>query len=325
MDSQGVTRSAGLEHRRPLDEPALHRTLLRMRRAESPPWLHLEVARRMAERLPIIKLKPRVVLDWSARLGGGRRALESAYAADPARPNIVAVEPVPAAPGQHDTGVAGLGYMHLERPQPVPWWSPARWRRPPPAPLRPDQVQPGLAQLVWSNMALHGEIRPELLISQWHRALATDGFLMFSTLGPGSLPELRTLYGAESWGPAMAPLVDMHDVGDMLVAAGFADPVMDQELIVLTWPDARAALLELRSLGANIDPKRHAGLRTPRWRSQLTQRLQELASQRDDRRLALTFEVVYGHAFRPPERLRATPEARVSLEEFRAMTRERRR
>jgi len=117
----------------------------------------------------------------------------------------------------------------------------------------------------------------------------------------------------------------MHDLGDMLVAAGFADPVMDQEQVVLTWADADAALAELRTLGANVDPHRHRGLRTPAWRRQLVQALQQTAQNRSDARVALTFEVAYGHAFRPPARARVAPEARVDLADFRAMTREPRR
>lgn len=174
-------------------------------------------------------------------------------------------------------------------------------------------------------MALHAEADPAVTIGHWHRALAVDGFLMFSTLGPGSLPELRSLYAARGWGPPMAPLVDMHDLGDMLVAAGFADPVMDQELIVLTWADAQAALNELRSLGGNVDPARVTGLRTPRWRARLLQALQDTARQRADGRIALTFEVAYGHAFRPPARAAVAPESRVDLADFQAMARQRRR
>jgi NDP-sugar pyrophosphorylase family protein len=75
-------------------------------------------------------------------------------------------------------------------------------------------------------MALQAEADPSATIAQWHRALAVDGFLMFSTLGPGSLPELRSLYATQSWGSPMAPLVDMHDLGDMLVAAEISTPVV---------------------------------------------------------------------------------------------------
>jgi malonyl-CoA O-methyltransferase len=170
-------------------------------------------------------------------------------------------------------------------------------------------------------MALHVQEDPSATIALWHRALAVDGFLMFSCLGPGSLPELRSLYAARAWGPPMAPLVDMHDLGDMLVAAGFADPVMDQEQIVLTWADATACLEELRTLGANVDLQRYAGLRTPRWRDQLLEGLRQASANRSDGRIALSFEVAYGHAFRPPARARVAAESRVDLADFRAMAR----
>jgi malonyl-CoA O-methyltransferase len=111
----------------------------------------------------------------------------------------------------------------------------------------------------------------------------------------------------------------------MLVNAGFADPVMDQEQIVLTWADPEAALTELRMLGANVDPLRFAGLRTPRWRQRLLDRLHQTALHRHEGRVALTFEVAYGHAFRPPARTRLASEVRVDVADFQAMARERRR
>ena len=296
--------------RRPVDEVALGRVVRRLTQAPEAPWLHAEVARRMAERLAIVKVRPAVVLDWASRLGAGRLPLQAAYAGLGGRPEIRSVEPLATAQAQAVEASS--------------WWSPSRWRRTPAA-LAPAQVPAGSAQLVWSNMALHADADPSVTIAQWHRALAVDGFLMFSTLGPGSLPELRSLYAAQSWGPPLAALVDMHDLGDMLVAAGFADPVMDQELISLSWPTADAALAELRTLGANVDPQRYRGLRTPRWRSRLAAALAEAGQHSPDGRVSLTFEIAYGHAFRPPARARVTPEARVDLADFRAMTREPRR
>ncbi|MFM8768654.1 MAG: biotin synthase [Rubrivivax sp.] len=293
-----------------MDEAALARAARRLMQAREAPWLHAEVARRMADRLALVKIRPAVVLDWAARVGGGRAALRAAYAGLGHRPEIRSVEPLalpePAAKGSSS------------------WWRPSSWRRTPDA-LAPAEVMAGSAQLLWSNMVLHADADPAATIAQWHRALAVDGFLMFSTLGPGSLPELRALYAGQSWGPPMAPLVDMHDLGDMLVSAGFADPVMDQELISLNWPDARTALAELRTLGANVDPRRSPGLRTPRWRRRLESALAEAARTGAGGRVSLTFEIAYGHAFRPALRARLAPEARVDLADFRAMTREPRR
>ena len=67
------------------------------------------------------------------------------------------------------------------------------------------------------------------LFERWQRALAVDGFVMFSCLGPGTLRELRALYARLGWRAPAQDFIDMHDLGDMLVHAGFADPVMDQE------------------------------------------------------------------------------------------------
>ncbi|MFN9281018.1 MAG: biotin synthase [Rubrivivax sp.] len=321
MDLPGSPIPPAAGARRPVQSSALARVIGRWQRADGAPWLHAEVARRMAERLSVIKLRPQVILDWEARVGGGRQALLAAYERRGPPPQVLPVESFPASAA----GEAHPSDKPSGKPSGKPWWSPSRWRRAGPPALAPTQVASGSAQLVWSNMALHAVEDPSATIAQWHRALALDGFLMFSCLGPGSLPELRSLYAARTWGPPMAPLVDMHDLGDMLVAAGFADPVMDQEQIVLTWADATACLDELRTLGANVDPQRFAGLRTPRWRDQLLEALRQTAANRSDGRIALTFEVAYGHAFRPPGRARVTAESRVDLADFRAMARGRHR
>lgn len=165
-------------------------------------------------------------------------------------------------------------------------------------------------------MMLHACADLHALFAAWHRALAIDGFLMFSTLGPGTLRELRELYRQMDWGPAFYPFADMHDLGDALMHAGFADPVMDQEQLTLTWSSPQAALQELRSLGGNVHAGRYRGLRTPRWRDRL---LAQLARRSDaDGRVALSFEIVYGHAVRPRPRMRAAAVSTVSLHDMRA-------
>ena len=128
------------------------------------------------------------------------------------------------------------------------------------------------------------------------------------------------LYARAQWPAPFAPFVDMHDLGDMLVAAGFADPVMDQETITLTWPSPQALLAELRSLGGNVDPQRTAALRTPRWRA----RLEALLAQEADAsgRLCMSFEVVYGHAFKGAPKHRLAAETAVPLQDMQDMVRQ---
>ena len=112
----------------------------------------------------------------------------------------------------------------------------------------------------------------------------------------------------------------MHDWGDMLVHAGFAEPVMDMERVVLTWSTPEAALAELRGLGRNLHAQRFAGLRGRHWKAQLLQALDALR-QPSDGRIALTFEIIHGHAFRPAARVALTPETAVPLGDMRAMLR----
>ena len=288
---------------RTIDAAALCRINQRLQSAPQAPWLHGEVGRRMAQRLPVIRLQPARVLDWWSFSGGSADDLRQAYP----QSELLLLEPAVHRP-QADNPAP---------PRPAPWWSMQRWRAAKPQALTQSDLQPGGVELVWANMGLHRWADPQAAFQQWQRALAVDGFLMFSTLGPGSLTAVQTIYSRSGWPPPFAPFVDMHDLGDMLVAAGFADPVMDQELLTLTWPDAQAALKELRQLGGNAHPARAPGLRTHRWREALLSALAEQAGP--DGRLGLTFEVVYGHAFKPPPRARVAPITHVPLEDLRRM------
>jgi malonyl-CoA O-methyltransferase len=286
--------------RRDVDAAALKRIARRC--AGQSPWLHDEVARRMAERLSVVRRTPQTVLDWCSRGEVARGLLRSAYA----QATLLRVEPID----------------ELRRAPAAGRWSPRRWLAPGRPVLAPDEVAASSAQLVWANMMLHGVADPLAPMRQWQRALQVDGFVMFSTFGPGTLAGLRALYARLGWPAPHAPFVDMHDLGDLLVEAGFADPVMDQETLTLTWADADALLAELRGLGGNAAAQRFAGLRTPRWHERLRSELGGLAGR--DGRLALDFEVVYGHAFKGAPAARAGEATQVPLADLRRMLRARR-
>ena len=292
---------------RPVQDAALAHITRRLGRGATAPWLHTEVARRMAERLGLIRLQPRLLVDWWSFNGAAEALLQQAYP----RARVLRVEADDAVLRRSRAACA------------TRWWSPQRWVGPEVAWVTPEQLAPGEADLLWANMMLHLAVDPPALLQQWQRALAVDGFVMFSTLGPGSLQGLRRVYDSLGWSAPHAPFVDMHDLGDMLVRCGFADPVMDQELLTLTWPDADALLLELRGLGGNADPARGAGLCTPRWRARLRAELQQL--QGADGRLRLDFELVYGHAFRSVPKPRVAAQTSVALEDMRGLARSPRR
>jgi malonyl-CoA O-methyltransferase len=285
---------------RGLDPAGVDAALRRAVRRDEPPWLHAEVARRLGERLDPLRDKPRRILDWGAGPGGGEAALRERQP----QAEIVAVEP---------------DERWLERRARLdrrPWWAIGRAKPATPVTVAATDAGLGRADLVWANMVLHGVVDPPTLFARWHGLLAVGGVAAFSCLGPGTLRELRDLYAARGWPPPTPAFIDMHDLGDMLVGAGFADPVVDQETLTLTWADPEAALAELRQLGGNASPDRFVGLRTPAWRSRLLAGLAERASA--DGRIALTFEVAYGHGFKTAPRVGAG-EVSVSLDDMRAM------
>ncbi len=181
--------------------------------------------------------------------------------------------------------------------------------------LRP--VEDGSAHMVWANMTLHTEPDPAAVVKAWHRMLAVDGYLMFSCLGPDTVIELRRTYQQQGWPSAAHPLTDMHDWGDLLVGTGFAEPVMDMERIVLGFSSPERALQELRGIGRNLHPARFAGLRGRAWHAQLLNALEALRNPKGQ--IELTFEVIYGHAFKPAPRLKMSAESAISMRDMRAM------
>ena len=288
---------------RAIDRAAVAAVLRRAGRAGSAPWLHAEVARRMVERLAVFKLRPQRIVEWWGCTGASGALLE----ADCPQAQRVIIEPTEALARRSRTALAR------------PWWSAQRWRAAPAAVQLEGSELSCNAQLVWANMMLHAESDPPALMAHWHHLLETDGVVMFSCLGPGSLVELTRLYARLGWPPPSAAFVDMHDLGDMLVRAGFSEPVLDQETLSLHWASPQALLDELRSMGANAAPNRYAGLRTPRWRERLLVELRGLAGL--DGRIHLSFEVAYGHAFKAAPRPSADEPTRVSLHDMREMVR----
>lgn len=256
----------------------------------------------MAQRLEIVRLKPELILEWWGELGASGALLQQAY---PKARRIV-VEPDAQWAARSRAAAKGG------------WWPARRWGASVEVVTQTDQLPTG-AQLIWSNMALHAVVEPPQLFERWQGLLRVGGFVMFSCLGPDTLRELRAVYEGLGW-PAPTPgFVDMHDLGDMMMQAGFADPVMDQETLTLRYASAEAALRDLRALGGNTAPDRMQGLRTPRWRRQLEREIERLKGP--DGKLSLSFEVAYGHAFKAAPRLRAGEATTVSLEDMRAMVR----
>lgn len=284
-----------------LDAAALRRHARRLARADPAPWLHAEVARRMAERLPLIKLQPARVLDASPALGASSELLRLAYP----KAELLWHEAEPALAER------------AERDRAPGWWGRLRGAstgRMPALPARPE------VELLWSNLALQACADLPAVLSAWQASLAVGGFVMFSALGPDSFVELRALYAQQGWGRPAPDWWDMHDIGDLVLKAGFADPVMDQERLRLSWASPESLLADLRALGGNVAPARFAGLRGRAWQRRLVAALDALRGA--DGRLALSLEIVFGHAFKAAPKMAVAAETQVSVEAMRAALRQ---
>lgn len=277
----------------------------RYRRRPQTPWLHEEVAQRMESRLDWITVKPASWVHWSPLLGGleAHRRLTQRY-------------PDSVVHLQGDQVDVARRLLHTARPSGLWAWM-HRWTGSTGAPLQvPTDVD-----MVWANMALHLHSHPLALLVKWHALLKVGGFVMFSCIGPDTARELQALYDRHGWGPALHPLTDMHDWGDMLLESGFADPVMDMERITLTYSSAEALLDDCRAWGRNLHSQRHPRLRGKAFRQQLLHAIEHEWPRSADGHLCATVELIYGHAFKPSPRLPLAAESAVSLGDMRKMLR----
>ena len=151
-------------------------------------------------------------------------------------------------------------------------------------------------EMVWSNLALAWVKDAGLAFREFHRVLKNGGLLMFSTFGPDTLRELRSAFATVEKSPHVHEFIDMHDLGDLLLASGFADPVMDMEKIVYSYADVFPMVRELKSSGqTNALRERRRGLtgRTA-WNAMLS----AYARREGDGRIDASFEIVHGHAWK---------------------------
>ena len=242
-----------------------------------------EVGARMAARLDLVKINPRRVADIGCATGDGIRELHKRYGTAAGDKLAIAIDyalPMLAAVRRRTPRLqrlAGRGPRLLN------------------ADVRGLPLAANSLGLVWSNLMLHWLDDPLPALKEIHRVLEVGGLLSFSTLGPDTLKELRAAAAEVGAADTVRRLLDMHDLGDMLVAAGFGDPVMDMEVITVTYRTPRSFLADQRHLGVRDTLLGRQGWRD--WRRVIG------AWTRDpDERLPATFEVVYGHAWKPEPR-----------------------
>ena len=264
----------------------------------------------MAERLGVIKLQPARILDAGCGTGEALGELRVRYAdativgLDIAANMIVAAGRRAAAMAElHGADLAQLVGARAATGGAACFVCGDAARLP---------LATGSVDLVWSNLTLQWIGEPSVAFDEFLRVLRVGGLLLFTTFGPDTLKELRAAFAGIDRATHLSRFIDMHDLGDMLVEAGFADPVMDMEAITLTYADARAMMRDLKARGAhNATVGRPRGMMgRERWRRVLA----ALEQFRREGRLPATYEVVYGHAWKPEPRFTADGSAIVRFE-----------
>jgi malonyl-CoA O-methyltransferase len=162
--------------------------------------------------------------------------------------------------------------------------------------------------MIFSNLAIQWCNDLDAAFEGMHRVLRTDGLLTFSTLGPDTLKELRAASKTDGERVSVSRFFDMHDIGDALVRAGFSAPVLDVERVVLTYDDVIDVMRDLKAIGAhNAADGRGRGLQGRDFLKKITANYEQF---RREGKLPATFEVVYGHAWKPVSR----PKTKIDLE-----------
>lgn len=249
-------------------------------------FLQREIGKRLDTHLDPIRIQPRRIVDLGCGTGLAFERLAERYP----RAELVGVD-------------LALGMLRVAKAR-TPLWRRAVNVRVPRLVCGDAERLPlaaASAQLVFSNLTLQW-CRYEAAFGEAARVLENGGLFLFSTFGPDTLKELRAAFAAVDGYAHVNAFVDMHDLGDALVASGFADPVMEMEAITLEYASVEAVARDLKAIGAhNVLPGRPRGLS---GRGRWTRMAEQYETRRRDGALPATFEVVYGHAWKTaPKRL----------------------
>lgn len=256
--------------------------------------LQRTVAERLDERLDVMRIQPQRILDLGSGSGTGAKLMTRRYR----KAELVQIDLAHAM-------------LHRARRHAPRWFSRQRFIQ---ADARALPLVADSIDLVFSSLMLQWTEQPDEVFAELRRSLRVGGLLIFSSFGPDTLRELRASWAAVDDAPHVHRFIDLHDLGDALIRAGFEHPVMEMETLCLTYRDCHALMREMQQLGAqNALTGRRRSLT---GRRRLSAMIAEYEKFRDAGRLPATFEVIYGHAWVAATSA-STGEARIPLEQLR--------
>lgn len=238
-------------------------------------FIQREIGERLFERLSYMKLSPQHILDVGCGTGYFTRALKKKYAK-------AKVSGVDIAEGMIQVAVNSNG-----------WFNKCHYQC---ADMDALPFDDNSIDLLFSNLAIQWSSDTQQTFAEFSRVIKPGGLIIFTTLGPDTLIELKQAWQAVDRGVHVNEFIDMHDVGDDMMRAGISQPVMDMEKLVFKYDTVRAIFQDLKGIGAhNINQGRPGGLMSKgKWQAMLSH---YQTFQSDDQQFPATYEVIYGHGW----------------------------
>ncbi len=252
--------------------------------------LQKQVREEMLNRLELVKINPQFILDAGCGTGLASHALQKRYA----KSQVVSLDFAHQMlqKTRKTSSSLGLGYQ-------IKSLLGGKKQNLLCADIEALPLADSSVGFIWSSLAIQWCNDLDAALQEFHRVLQPEGLLMFSTFGPDTLRELRTASDAATHNSytSVSRFIDMHDIGDALVRAGFSAPVLDVERFTLTYDDVKSVMRDLKSIGAhNATDGRARGLLGRSYFARLEAEYEQFRQL--DGKLPATFEVVYAHAWR---------------------------
>ncbi len=244
--------------------------------------LQTEVRERMFSRLDLIKIKPDAILDAGCGTGHASLELGKRYSKSQIISLDIATSMLKKTAAQYSAVMRLLGMVKQQAVC---------------ADVEQLPIADKTLDMIWSNLAVQWCNDLDLAFTESHRVLKPGGLFMFSTFGPDTLKELRQASSIDADYIHVSRFIDMHDIGDALVRAGYTAPVLDVERFELTYDDVISVMRDLKAIGAhNSAQGRRRGLQGRGFLQKLTQAYEQF--RQASGKLPATFEVVYAHAWK---------------------------
>ena len=163
----------------------------------------------------------------------------------------------------------------------------------PQATLSDNLNKPSMSyDLILSNCTIQQTTNLLDTLTHWHNRLKPDGIIVFASFGSASLQELKKAWQLIDSMPHINQMLDMHDVGDLLLKAQYENPVMDAEMLNLHYDNLTTLFRDIRELN---EP-----LTDTKMRKSLTgkKRWQQFCHRISQKELRISYEIFYGYAYK---------------------------